>query len=151
MPREGAENLISAVAKAMGKKKLNVDNFKDRLLMQKGCFILNEKGVCPRYNFGMYIRGPYSRELADDYYELLEKGISYETDVKSELIDEVSDLMSKGAPFVEAYATLLLALKHNPKMKEKAELMEFVINIKPHLEEKIKEAAELITIPKYAI
>jgi uncharacterized protein YwgA len=74
MVHDGADELISAVAKALG-RKLSVTNFRDRLLMQKGCFILNEMGIGPIYSFRMYIRGPYSSDLADDYYTLLKRDV----------------------------------------------------------------------------
>jgi uncharacterized protein YwgA len=142
MSREGAMNLIAAVAKAMGRAKLDVNNFEDRLLMQKGCFILNEMGVVPKYTFGLYIRGPYSTDLTKDYYEILNGGhMEYGTDVPSEKIKELSDLMSEGASFVEAYATLRMARIYNPRM-DGDRLIDFVVKMKPHLEEKIKEASK---------
>jgi uncharacterized protein YwgA len=140
MSREGAESLIAAVAKAMGKRKLNVNNLEDMLLIQKGCFILNKMGALHKYNFRLYIRGPYSSDLAEDCYQLLKGGISYETSVPSDCIEKLSSIMRKGARFVEAYATLELAAVHNPKMR-KEELVEFVIKMAPPLKEKIEEAS----------
>ena len=145
MPREGARNLIATVAKAMGKKNLNVNNFEDRLIMQKGCYILNSMGVGPRYTFGLYIRGPYSSDLADDYYRLLNGGtMTYESEVSPDIIHELSLLIGKGTPFLEAYATLKLALEYNPKM-ERDKVIGFVINMKPRLNEEIKEASEYLS------
>jgi len=142
MPREGARNLIAAVAKAMSRAKLNVNNFEDRLLMQKGCFVLNKMDVCPKYRFDLYIRGPYSSELARDYYDLLKgREMTYETDVHPELIRELSVLIGKGTPFLEAYATLGLVLSYNPEL-DIDRLIEFVTDMKPHLKKEIKEASE---------
>jgi len=142
MSREGARNLIAAVAEAMGRTKLNVNCFEDRLLMQKGCFVLNRMGVYPKYRFDLYIRGPYSSDLARDYYDLLRGGrMTYETDVHPECIRELSVLIGKGTPFLEAYATLGLALSYNPKM-DWDRLIEFVIDMKPHLEKEIREASK---------
>ena len=141
MPHEGAGNLIAAVAEAMGGKKPDLDNFEDRLLMQKGCFILNCIGVSPKYRFNLYIRGPYSSELADDCRELLKgDGIAHGSDVPSDKIRELSDIMDKGTSFVEAYATLKLAFLINPGMNED-KVINFVIGMEPRLEKKIREAS----------
>jgi uncharacterized protein YwgA len=144
MPREGAEDLISAVAEAMGRKKLNVNNFEDRLLVQKGCFLLNEKGVEPKYDFGMYIKGPYSAELADDQY-VLSKKASGKTNVETGLIDEVSEIMKKGTAFTEAYTTLLLVSKYNPYIADGTELTDIATKVRPDLKKEIKEAAKSLT------
>jgi len=150
MSRNGSKGLIVAVAKA-AKKKLDVNDFEDRLLMQKGCFILNTMGVEPKYNFGLYIRGPYSSDLADDYYELhIDSSTPCETDVPSEHIDSLTEIMIKGTPFVEAYATILLARKYNPNMKP-GELVDFVVDMKPHLKKKIEEASEYLNPTPSAI
>ena len=142
MSRDGARNLIAAVAKAMGRTKLNVNSFKDRLLMQKGCFVLNRMGVDPKYRFDLYIRGPYSSELAGDYYDLLNgTGMTYETDVDPGHIRELSVLIDKGTPFLEAYATLGLVLSYNPGL-DTDRLIEFVTDMKPHLKKEIREASE---------
>jgi uncharacterized protein YwgA len=48
------------------------DAFNDRLRVQKAVFLLNYLGVAPftGYRFSMYLRGPYSPQLAHDYYHL---------------------------------------------------------------------------------
>jgi uncharacterized protein YwgA len=143
MLHDGADDLISAVAEALG-RKLSVNSFKDRLLMQKGCFILNEMGIGPRYSFRMYIRGPYSSELADDYYALMKKNnFSYSTSVPASAIKELSGIMSKGAPYAEAYTTVMLARKYNPHMN-KEEIVKFVKELKPLLEKEVEEASSFL-------
>lgn len=46
--------------------------FNDRLRMQKAVYLLKHLGVEPfkSYSFSMYLRGPYSSQLAKDYYAL---------------------------------------------------------------------------------
>ena len=150
MSLEGARNIIAAVAHAMGRKP-NVNSFEDRLLMQKGCFVLNKLGVYPRYRFDLYIRGPYSSELTRDYYDLLKrKDMTYETDVHPEFIEELSVLIGKGTPFLEAYATLGLVSSYNPRM-DRNKLIEFVIGMKPHLIKEIREASEYRIKGQYVI
>jgi len=144
MTKPGADNLISAVAKSLN-RELKINSFNDRLIMQKGCFLLNEMGVLPRYNFSIYIRGPYSSELADDYYTILGSGnFSYDTDVDESYISELSKIMAKGPSYLEAYSTLILASRYNPKMNED-ELAAFVLEMKPKLKKEIAEAAEYLT------
>ncbi|MCL2607916.1 MAG: hypothetical protein FWD92_05135 [Methanomassiliicoccaceae archaeon] len=145
MTKDGAENLISAVSRAMKKRKLDAENFEDMLMVQKGCFILNSKGILPKYKFDVYVRGPYSHDLAEDYRDISEKDTPYETKISYECIEELSAILKKGAAFVEAYTTMEMAKNYNPKMS-KDELMEFVVEIKPHLKKKIREASEFPAI-----
>ena len=141
MTKTGADSLISAVALAWG-KELRIKSFEDRLVMQKGCFLLNEMGVTPNYSFSLYIRGPYSSDLADDYYELLrENALSYKTNIDSDLIEKISEIMSKGVGYLEAYSTLILAHKYNPRM-EMDSLKRFVFEMKPALRKEIEEASK---------
>lgn len=133
-------NLIVAVSKALG-RKLDRGKFNDRLLMQKGCYILNSWGYGPYYRYGLYIRGPYSSELADDYYEI--DRLSNSTTVPSEAILKLSEIMGKGIGYTEAYATVLLVKRNNPGRSDK-EIFDKSLDIKPHLEKEITEACASI-------
>lgn len=49
----------------------NIDKFDSRIRMQKYVYIAKEFfGIDLDYNFSLYIRGPYSSDLADDYYSI---------------------------------------------------------------------------------
>lgn len=50
-------------------------SFEYRLKVQKAVFLLRHLGMKPftNYNFNLYLSGPYSPDLATDYYEL--KGV----------------------------------------------------------------------------
>ena len=125
----------------MGRRP-NMNSLEDRLLVQKGCFVLNKMGVGPKYRFEQYIRGPYSSDLARDCIDIMkEKKKTYETDVHPECIQEISVLIGKGTPFLEAFTTLELALSYNPG-RERNMIIEFVMEMIPHLKEKITEASE---------
>ena len=65
------KRLLAAVSMATG-RGLDPDEYDDRMTMQKGCYILNSWGYGPRYRFDMYVRGPYSSKLADDFCTLVE-------------------------------------------------------------------------------
>lgn len=60
--------LLDVVSRAVG-HELNMDDLDDRFMMQRGCYILNSWGYGPMYRFDLYIRGPYSSDLADERYE----------------------------------------------------------------------------------
>lgn len=138
--RDGARSLICAVSMATH-HKLNVDKFNDRLMMQKGCFLLNHMGVSPKYPFNMYIRGPYSSELANDYYEIARSGLPLNyTDVNKDLIDKLSAIFDKGIDYTEAYATLIIAKTFNPNLPAE-KIKSMVIDMKPHLKACIEEAS----------
>ena len=129
-------SLIVAVSKALG-RRLYKNRFNDRLLMQKGCYILNSWGFGPFYRFGLYIRGPYSSDLADDYYEMT--NYAKTTKVPDEVIDNLSNILSKGIDYTEAYATVLLVKNNNPN-KSREEILKKSVAIKPHLKGEVTEA-----------
>jgi uncharacterized protein YwgA len=54
------------------KKLTEPASFNERLKVQKAVFLLKYLKVEPfsRYSFGLYLHGPYSSELAKDYYSL---------------------------------------------------------------------------------
>lgn len=47
----------------------DVDDFEDRLRIQKYVFLADAFGVDPEYDYGIHLYGPYSPDLADDYYD----------------------------------------------------------------------------------
>jgi Uncharacterized conserved protein len=54
----------------LGELGLSTESFSGRLKVQKAVLLLKYLGVSPfdRYEFGLYVRGPYSPVLALDYY-----------------------------------------------------------------------------------
>lgn len=130
-------NLIVAVSKACGHFP-DIEKFSDRLAMQKGCYILNSWGYEPVYRYSLYIRGPYSSELADDYYEMHGE-VSGSTDVSESDLSRLKELYTKGLPYVEAYATVLLLKNSNPNVASN-KIMDRALELKPHLEKEVKEA-----------
>lgn len=130
-------NLIIAVSKACGHFP-DVEKFSDRLAMQKGCYILNSWGYEPAYRYGLYIRGPYSSELADDYYEMHGK-VHGDTNVSESDLSRLKELYSKGLSYVEAYATVLLLKNSNPNVVSN-KILDRALELKPHLEKEVREA-----------
>ena len=59
--------------------KFNVNRFDHRLKLQKLVYIYKALGGnLLDYEFNLYLRGPYSPELADDYYHLSNSGMMEE-------------------------------------------------------------------------
>ena len=132
------KNLIVAVAKAAN-RELDVSRFNDRLAMQKGCYILNCWNYGPKYSFNLYIHGPYSRELADDYYELGNIN-GFSTDIPDSVVSKLSEIFNEGLGYVEAYATVLLVKNNNPDASNDR-IRERCLELKPHLIEEVEKAA----------
>lgn len=130
-------NLTAAVAAALGRRprKSSCD---DRLLLQKGCYILNKWGFGPFYRFNMFVRGPYSPDLGEDLGEL--KSIGSETEVPADRIYDLSQILKKGTRFVEAYTTIMLVKSNNPGVDNGA-IFDKALSIKPHLKMELMEAS----------
>jgi hypothetical protein len=92
--------------------RFEVATFEGRFRVQKAIFLLKrlgEPGAAP-YEYGQYVRGPYSRDLAHDYYALGSKGISTANPAPLENPEAgivVAAADAKGAPFLEALTTAL--------------------------------------------
>lgn len=73
MVKETAEGVIMglekviAVMKELGEKP-KVENFEDKLIIQKTVCILGMLGFDMGYRFSMYVRGPYSPDLTKHIY-----------------------------------------------------------------------------------
>lgn len=138
-----ARKLLAAVSRAVG-HELDVDDFDDRLTMQNGCYILNSWGFGPMYRFSLYIRGPYSSELADDYYSI-GNNMGGVTDVPDEVVERLSGIFGKGLHYAEAYATVLLVRNNSPGASDDS-IRKRALELKPHLEDEVEEACETMLI-----
>ena len=134
----GTSDLFNAVAIACG-HDLKVSEFNDRLTLQKGCYILNSWGYGPKYPFNMYIRGPYSSELAGEYYKygVITRG---KTGVPEDALSKLAEIYSKGIGYAEAYATVLM-IKTNSKGASSEDVLKRAMDLKPRLKAEVAEAA----------
>ena len=123
-------SLVAAVAKA-AKNELDISRADDRLMMQKGCYILNCWNLGPRYRFDLYVRGPYSSELAEDCGELGSFN-GFDTDVPDGAVSKLSEIFDEGSGYVDAYATVLLVKNNNPGASSDRILMRCQ-ELKPHM------------------
>ena len=131
-------SLVAAVAKA-AKNELDISRADDRLMMQRGCYILNYWNLGPRYRFDLYVRGPYSSELAEDCDELGSFN-GLDTDVPDCEVSKLSEIFYEGSGYVDAYATVLLVKNNNPGASSDRILMRCQ-ELKPHLSLELGVAA----------
>ena len=74
----------------------SMDNFSDRLRLQKIVYLLKSKDINLGYNFGLYLYGPYSKSLTRDGFQMLDL-VSYgevEKIVPSELKEIFLELVN---------------------------------------------------------
>lgn len=135
--------LFAAVATAIG-HDLKVGKFDDRLSLQKGCYILNSWGYGPFFKFNMYIHGPYSSSLADEYYRIGDITFT-ETDVPADRVEDLSHIFEKGLPYAEAYATLMMIRNNSPGASYDG-IIKRANELKPHLKEEIEEASASLLV-----
>ena len=140
---DDSRKLLAAVSKAVG-HGLNVNDFDDRLTMQKGCYILNSWGFGPMYRFSLYIRGPYSSELADDHRSLGNE-VGGTTDVPDEVVERLSEIFAKGLSYAEAYAVVLL-VKNNSPGASYGSIHKRALELKPCLRSEVEEACSSILV-----
>ena len=132
--------LIAAVNKALG-RTIDWHDYNDRLIMQKGCYILNRWGYGPYYGYGLYIRGPYSTELTDDCERMILSNLR--TDIPEEALTALSGIIKRGTDYLEAYTTVMLVKENNPSRNSIA-VMKKALDIRPSLKDLIEEACSLI-------
>jgi len=112
--------------------KFNVNRFDNRLKLQKFVYLAKRYGIDLDYNYNLYIHGPYSPELADDYYHM-------EDDSPAESIELPEDFLrlikGKSERWLEFAATLVMIKERYPELDEKS-MINLVRDNKPFAEEK---------------
>lgn len=93
-----------------------VSSFIERLLSQKTQYFAQLFGVSPAYQFGLYVRGPYSSDLAHDLFAMqleklppLKKFVSDELENRFRQLDKF--LEGKDARSLEIISTLHWLMK----------------------------------------
>lgn len=117
------------------------DSFTNRFLIQKYVYLARCFDFNMGYHFGMYLHGPYSRGLADDYYELAEMRAYDERQYRDLASEDLNGILSetffefvggKDPEWLEA-ATTLLSLR--PHFDDRKLLIERTANMKSHIPE----------------
>jgi hypothetical protein len=102
--------------------QMDVDRFEDRLIAQKIACFIQLKGIDLRYPYNLYIRGPYSRLLAGDYYDHSEEFSDFTSNYRlnneeSQLITKLEGLFHKSPSILEIGATygyLVTCINYTP-------------------------------------
>jgi len=135
-------NLLAWVMVRLGVTDNVENNFRARLRLQKTIYLLQALGFPTGYEFSMYIRGPYSPELANDYMELARKGLVHEYAKYAEVEEErwgpiVDKLAMEDVLVLEVAATLYDLLDAGWPLEEAKER---VMELKPYATERLVEA-----------
>ena len=132
--------LLAGVFNALG-LKIDISKFPKRLRIQKIVYMLQLHPEFKKYlnfNFNIYLRGPYSPELAEAYYNLPDKREIPEIHLSREALEYGKEIANIKSDDLEIMATLIEAIKINKGSINDDELVELVSNLKPwHSREKI--------------
>lgn len=95
----------------LGELGLSTESFSGRLKVQKAVLLLKYLGVSPfdRYEFGLYVRGPYSPVLALDYYNNTGDAgrIGGELGIPSEALEKVKWFVGHDERWLEVASSIL--------------------------------------------
>jgi uncharacterized protein YwgA len=111
----------------------DIEKFEHRLMLQKYVFISKFFGFNHGYSYSIYLRGPYSPALADDYYKLADFYSSYDEDYTKELGGLNTEkflkvIAGKDGKWLEIAATILSVYESYRIKFKGAELRERVIS-----------------------
>lgn len=103
----------------------DLDEFDDRLRLQKFVFLASSYGFDHDYSYGMHLRGPYSPPLAQDYYSDFtsvkpEEGVVSTFDVK-QFVDLVE---GRDVRWLEVAATLKAYVHRFNSMNAQVDVVE---------------------------
>ena len=124
------------------------DNYVDRFLLQKLTYLCQSLGLNIDYPFGIYLAGPYSKALADAYYQHPQEIASLTTEYKPnkqdiEIFERIHKyiLMKKvkgdrKMEFLEAVATIQKLIK-DKRASTEDEMYSQTKRLKPHLSDYI--------------
>lgn len=84
-------------------------NFDKRLRLQKVVFLIEHKTKEFSYPFSLYLRGPYSKELAKEYYNMTTDSYSESEQSLSEEAKELANILSeKDNLWLEIASTIVM-------------------------------------------
>ena len=122
-------------------------DFPARLRIQKAVYLLNCLGDpnTKNYNFNLYVRGPYSPDLARAYYNITIDTVSKvpAAFIQDHRLRPVCEAVKRGNNFLEAASTLHLIARKNPG-KPKDSIVNHVRWLKPELGRQLGEAWEFL-------
>ncbi len=87
--------VLSKCFNILGLPRPNMDNFDERLRLQKIVYLLWGYGISLGYGFNWYVRGPYSPQLASDGYALNDELFEEGSKIKFNDEDKIVESMNK--------------------------------------------------------
>ena len=127
--------MLQTLAQGTG-KRLDPATFVGRLRIQKSVFLLKAQShtLSSSYRFNLYVRGPYSRDLARDYYEIIELDPEPRpVVVPDEMLSVVREAMDGGDAFLEAVASVLSIHETNSPEADREMVIRIACRLKPQL------------------
>lgn len=109
--KENLAKIVNSLKKVGFDFKVNY--FNNRLKLQKYIFLLRRYGIDLGYSYNYYIRGPYSPELADDYYNLPE--VDGELELPEDFLRLIKD---KSERWLELASSLVMVFEKYPGIGE---------------------------------
>jgi uncharacterized protein YwgA len=114
----------------------NVRLFNNRLKLQKYVFLAKQYGIDLGYNFNLYVRGPYSPMLAEDYYRLSEEIEPIRVGLPEDFIKLIKN---KSERWLELASTVVMVKNRYPSIDDE-KIIKIVLGNKPFTnEEELKE------------
>jgi len=121
-------------------------SFDSRLRIQKSVYVLKVLGFAPaaRYSFNDYFHGPYSPDLAKDYYALLSMrllGQSPETipvEIPEHMLRIIAGAVHQGNNFLEAVTTIHSIAAHDSSL-DRGQIRCFFRSRKPLIADRFEE------------
>ena len=110
--RKKLARIVNSIRRKVG-FDFKVNYFNNRLKLQKYVFLLRRYGVDLGYSYSYYIRGPYSPELADDYYNLPK--IDGETELPEDFLKLIKN---KSERWLELASSLVMVFEKYPDISE---------------------------------
>lgn len=110
-----------------------------RFLIQKTVYLLKSQGYPPaeKYAYNVYLNGPYSPELAAEYYALGDAGLrsaTPATDIPRATLEVIAEALARSPDFVEGLTTVIDGVSSQGSAPA---ALAWAKSIKPHLNEPI--------------
>jgi len=112
------------------------DGLEDRLRLQKAAFLLKHLGVAPftLFNFNLYVRGPYSPDLAECYYHLEAETAPVEVKLDREKEELLNWFLSHDSKWLEI-ASSIISLKRTYRKIDEDEVYSILKMSKPWVDQ----------------
>ena len=112
------------------------DGLEDRLRLQKAAFLLKHLGVAPftLFNFNLYVRGPYSPDLAECYYHLEAETALVEAKLDREKEELLNWFISHDSKWLEI-ASSIISIKRTYREIDEDEVYSILKMSKPWVDQ----------------